>query len=143
MNEFPVKKKSLLPAPSSNPPLSRNVPSKPPPSTATLSQTQSQNVLPPSVPTLNNPSKSDAEKTGVHVVPSKQRPLTEFNSLEEDKSMNKIVEKDQNKTVVDKVKDLLDTKSGVGDAMKDDLISVLAKRPNGVWAARLPFEFKV
>ena len=51
--------------------------------------------------------------------------------------------KDEGKTNVEKVKALLDSKSGVSEAMKDELISVLAKRPNGVWAARLPFEYKV
>ena len=51
--------------------------------------------------------------------------------------------KDQDKKNVERVKDLLDTKSGVSESMKDELISVLAKRPNGVWAARLPFEYKV
>ena len=51
--------------------------------------------------------------------------------------------KEQDKKSVEKVKDLLDSKSGVSDSMKDELVSVLVKRPNGVWAARLPFEYKV
>ena len=124
---FPVRKRSpLLPA----------TPLKPPPSHVPSSKPQSQNIPPSRAPPSRAPSKTDASKSGVYVIPSKRKPLTDLNSLEG-------VKKDENKRNVERVKDLLDSKSGVGESMKDELISVLANRPNGVWAARLPFEFKV
>ena len=129
---------SLLPAPSSKP-----LPSNCPP------PRQSQNV-PPSNPQSKNVtysgalssrtlSKTETPKTSVYGIPSKWKPLTDFNSLEG--SVN--ATKDQDKRNTERVKDLLDSKSGVSDSMKEELVSVLVKRPNGVWAARFPFEYKV
>ena len=118
----PVKATSLLPAPSSNPPPPRPFTSK------------------PQSPLLSRAlSKIQAQKSPANVIHSQCKPPTDLNSLEGDVS----TEKDQNETNVEKVKALLDSKSGVSECMKKELISVLAKRPNGVWAARLPFEYKV
>ena len=117
-----MKATSLLPAPSPNPPPPRPFTSK------------------PQSPLLSRAlSKIQAQKSAANVIHSQCKPPTDLNSLEGDVN----TEKDQNQTNVEKVKALLDSKSGVSECMKKELISVLAKRPNGVWAARLPFEYKV
>ena len=125
---FTVKKmSSLLPAPSSKP-LTLNIPP---------SKSQSQNI-PPSKTMISNTQMKAPPPANNNIIPSKHRTLTDFNSLDDNGSL--IKDKKQN---VEKVKDLLDSKSGVSDSMKDELISVLVKRPNGVWANRLSFEYKV
>ncbi|XP_028407750.1 tudor domain-containing protein 5-like isoform X2 [Dendronephthya gigantea] len=133
----PGKKTSLLPAP----------PTKPSPSNTLALGTVSQNSLSSkasqSTPHLkaNMPlSRTESLKCNAHVIPHKRKPLTDLNMLHGNVNTNKDYVGE--KTAVEKVKEFLDSQSGVSDSMKDELISVLAKRPNGVWAARLPFEFK-
>ena len=128
-------KSSLLPAPSSKP-LPSNGPSRSQSQNVPPSNPQSKNVTYSGALSSRTLSKTETPKTSVY---SKRKPLTDFNSLEG--SVN--VTRDQDNRNTERVKDLLDSKSGVSDSMKEELVSVLVERPNGVWAARFPFDYKV
>ena len=102
----------------------------------TLPSRTSQNVLssrvsqnpPLSKASLNTPPvgaippRTKSLKSNAHVIAEKHKPLTDLNTLDGNVNLNKDYMGE--KTAVEKVKDFLDSQSGVSDSTKDELISV-------------------